>query len=241
MNSKIFTRVGLGLGSTSLLLISGCSTIVASAQNPPAAPAATTPVIGPDIDAGVPVTQGDVVKLHEQLKVTKATPPRPDPFALLPEEEAYDKKQLAENLRANYGGTWPLLYEHVDTTPPPPVVEPQPYRRLAGIIQGESVTAVIDMGDGRMITIHPGQRIEGTEWMVQSITSDYAILKRVGSRTLPQEVIVRLESPPAGGQPPPLAPTGPQLTLPPGYNVPPGVRLPPGTRLPPGMRLPRDR
>jgi hypothetical protein len=73
-----------------------------------------------------------------------------------------------------------------------PTPEPQPYRRLAGVIVGDSVLALIDMGDGQLKLIRPGQDIDG--WHVESIDSDKAILTRGGNR-LPHQVVVRLESP----------------------------------------------
>jgi hypothetical protein len=85
----------------------------------------------------------------------------------------------------------------VESPEPQDFPEPQPYRRLAGVVVGDSVLALIDMGDGTLRVIRPGETIEGTEWRVASIDSDKAILRRSGNRT-PRQVIVRLESPPAG-------------------------------------------
>ena len=75
-------------------------------------------------------------------------------------------------------------------------LEPQPPRRLAGILVGESITALIDMGDGTGLQpIRPGQEIKSgsTTWIVQSIDEEKAILRRVGDDKRPKYVVVRLE------------------------------------------------
>jgi hypothetical protein len=203
----------------------------APAGAPPAAPPATAAATAKDqpvlieADAGVPVSPSDPSKLQATLTAMKTTPPRPDPFALLPVEVSYERKQLAENLAA-MGGTWGMLYEAPAEVETEPVTEPQPYRRLAGVLIGDSVSALLDMGNGSLVQVHPGQRIAGTEWMVQSIDSDKAILRRVGSKKLPREVVVRLESPPpgagSGAAPPP--PAGGNPTAAPGNPAPPPRR-----------------
>jgi type IV pilus biogenesis protein PilP len=146
----------------------------------------------------MPVKAGDFAVFENKGVVAV----RDDPFSLLPSEKSYEHEQTAQNLAA-MTGHFPMFYEappEIDTTPE---VEPQPYRRLAGIIIGDSVTALIDLGNGQIMEIHPGQRIPGTEWQVLSIDSEKAVLRRVGSRKLPSEVVVRLESPPPGAQPAP--------------------------------------
>jgi hypothetical protein len=64
-------------------------------------------------------------------------------------------------------------------------------------VVGDSVLALIDMGNGTTELIRPGQRIPGSEWTVVSIDEEKAILRRGGNR-LPRQVTVRLELPPPG-------------------------------------------
>jgi bifunctional DNA-binding transcriptional regulator/antitoxin component of YhaV-PrlF toxin-antitoxin module len=71
------------------------------------------------------------------------------------------------------------------------VIEPQPFRRLAGIMVGDSVLAIIDMGDGNLQIVRPGQQIPGTEWTVASIDEEKAVLRRSGNKK-PKEVVVPL-------------------------------------------------
>jgi hypothetical protein len=121
---------------------------------------------------------------------------RNDPFALLNEERSFDSRQTSERFLSEQG----FRFDYEEPPPPRPVdvVEPQPYRRLAGVIVGESVLALIDMGDGRLEIIRPGQRIPNSEWTVVSIDEEKAILRRGGNR-LPRQIVVRLESPPFQG------------------------------------------
>ncbi|HEY3780742.1 MAG TPA: hypothetical protein VGL56_06650 [Fimbriimonadaceae bacterium] len=144
--------------------------------------------------AGLPVRAGQATTAKMVVSV------RADPFALMPNEEAYEKQQLAANLATNYG-TFPMFYEAPPEEETAPEVEPQPYRRLAGILIGDSVTALIDMGTGGPpVSIHPGMIIPGTNWMVVSIDEEKAVLRRVNSNRLPSEIIVRLEVAPPGSQ-----------------------------------------
>ncbi len=155
----------------------------------------------PNVDAGWKgVAQGDAT-LVANLKTRTAGnhgqsfEPRLDPFALLAEERAFEIRQTSERFLSETGFSFD--YEEPPPTVDVEVQEPQPYRRLAGIIVGESVLALIDMGDGRLEIIRPGQRIPNSEWTVVSIDEDKAILRRPGNR-LPRQVVVRLESPPVG-------------------------------------------
>jgi len=190
---KRYSLIVLALG----FVIAGCGGGAAPAPlaEAPSAPAPAVPDVPLNALAGVPVAQGDLNVL--QKGVMKTFVARADPFDLLPAEQAYEKSQMAANF-ASQGG-FGFLYEPPPPEPDTEEIERQPYRRLAGIMIGDSVTALIDMGNGQLISVHPGQRIQGTEWMVQSIDEEKAILRRVGSRKKPSEVIVRLESPPFGG------------------------------------------
>jgi hypothetical protein len=125
---------------------------------------------------------------------------RTNPFALLPEEQAFDVRQATERIFAQGGGFGMFYTPPPEVVEAPPVVEPQPYRRLSGVVVGDSILAIIDMGDGRgSQIIRPGQRIPNSEWRVASIDQERAVLRRDGNR-LPREVIVRLETLPGGVQ-----------------------------------------
>jgi len=155
----------------------------------------------PKVDAGWKgVTTGDA-KLVADLKTRSSGTygqsfmPRNDPFALLPEERGFERSQASERLLAE-SGDWRFDYTPPEDKSGNIVVEPQPYRSLAGVIVGDSVLALIDMGDGRPLEIiRPGQRIPNSEWTVVSIDEDKAILRRSGNK-LPKQIVVRLESPP---------------------------------------------
>lgn len=172
-----------------------------------APPALTKPTVvlpantfDPGVDAGWKgVAVGDAT-LVANLKTRsvgnhgQSFAPRSDPFALLSEERAFEISQNSERILADSGG-FRFDYEPPVEQDDVEIQEPQPYRRLAGVIVGESVLALIDMGDGRLEIIRPGQRIPNSEWTVVSIDEEKAILRRGGNR-LPRQIVVRLESPP---------------------------------------------
>lgn len=176
--------------------LAGCagSGDTGATMTPPPPPSKAGPVVI-KAQAGMPIAAGDPTKFAQQIFNTPV-PVRADPFSLMASEQAFEHQQLAQNLASQT--SWPLFYKPPAVVVSQPVVEPQPARRLAGIFIGDSITALIDMGDGKLIEIHPGQRIDKTEWMVVSIDSEKAVLRRVGSKKLPSEVIVRLETAPSG-------------------------------------------
>jgi len=148
--------------------------------------------------AGIPVQQTVDAEAIKPLLAANFGAPRQDPFALKSNERAFETSQETFRLFDEIGGfttqfTPPEEKEQaVEDTP-----EPQPYRRLAGVVVGDSVLALIDMGDGTLQVIRPGQQIPNSEWRVASIDGDKAVLRRSGNRT-PRQVIVKLESPPPG-------------------------------------------
>lgn len=150
-------------------------------------------------DAGVAVAPStdatEFTKLVAQ-RSGKLGPSRQDPFALRPVEKQYDLVQSVERLAGTEGG-FPLFYEAKVNVIEVPEIEPQPYRRLSGIVVGDTVLVIVELGPGNTQIVGPGQRIPTTEWTVASIDSEKAILRRGGNK-LPKEIRVRLESPPAG-------------------------------------------
>ncbi|MFI5384869.1 MAG: hypothetical protein ACHQ50_02005 [Fimbriimonadales bacterium] len=158
-------------------------------------PPASIPKFSPNSAAGVkidPPTAGG--KLWMDLLKSRAFSSRFDPFALQGKEVNYENSQAAERLSSE--NPWRLDVDLEEQPPVIPQVEAQPYRRLAGVIVGDSVLALIDMGDHQLQLIRPGQDING--WHVVSIDSEQAVLTRGGNK-LPHQIIVRLEEPPPGG------------------------------------------
>jgi hypothetical protein len=132
--------------------------------------------------------------------------PRPDPFALSSMEQSFEHSQQSERLFGQIGG-FPTYVQPVETGPPKVQIEPQPYRRLSGVIVGDSVLAIIDMGNGaEPQLIRPGEHIPNSPWVVASIDQDRAVLRRDGD-ILPKEIEVRLETSPVGIETPIVAPS----------------------------------
>jgi hypothetical protein len=184
--------VGCGGGSSS----GGGGTTAAT--TPPASTTATAATYKPNVEAGFPIAQSpDDPSYHQLVAASEKYGHRADPFSLTKEEQDYDRTQNAERIMASMGWATDEHQEKVDNVQPP-VLEEQPYRRLAGIIVGDSVLALIDMGGGQTLqVIRPGQQIEGTPWTVVSIDQDKAVLHRDGN-VAPHTVTVRLETPPGG-------------------------------------------
>ncbi|MBC8065998.1 MAG: hypothetical protein H7Y17_14285 [Chlorobia bacterium] len=212
MKRRSFAIIVMGLA----VVTCGCQ----EASSPLTPPVVTLPPnkFDPDVDAGWgkgvaygPPTLVAELKTRNSGNRGQSFSPRNDPFALLGEERAFEVSQTSERFLTESG----FSFDYEPPTPPDDreILEPQPYRRLAGVIVGESVLALIDMGDGRLEIIRPGQRIPNSEWTVVSIDEDKAILKRTGNR-LPRQIVVRLESPPfnpgqgGGGAGGPAGPTG---------------------------------
>jgi hypothetical protein len=192
-------RIWLGTTLLAAMVVVGCQQ-----ESTPLAPAVVNlppNKFEPDVDAGwgKGVGFGDA-KLVADLKARssgnhgQSFAPRFDPFALMAEERGFELSQTSERFAAESGG---FSFDYVPPVDVVPTVvnEPQPYRRLAGVIVGDSVLALIDMGDGRLEIIRPGQRIPNSEWTVVSIDEEKAVLRRSGNK-LPRQITVRLESPP---------------------------------------------
>jgi hypothetical protein len=203
VGSAVLAACGLGLlagcgggdgGTTDGSVVTGANSPTPATPAGGAGPGAT--MFQVDALAGVPVPQvADPTKL-QTLVASRSFSQRNDPFALFPPEVQFDRMQRAESLLQSTGG-WTLQYE-----PPAEVVEeeqlePQPYRRLAGVLIGDTVAAIIIMEDGRAHIVKPGTKIPDSEWTVVSIDGERAVLRRPGSKR-PNQITVRLESPPSG-------------------------------------------
>jgi hypothetical protein len=189
-------RLVLGLSLVAMALpMSGCQL---SDPNRPMPSMPNPPPVGQlsvdDLPAGMPASVADR-KMNTVAVQTTPVNPRPDPFALRPIELGYEAKQEAFRIFGQTGGFFPSMFTPIEERFEVQVVEPQPYRRLAGVLVGDTVTAIIDMGGGRMHIVRPGQQIPNSPWRVVSIDEEKAVLRRSGN-VLPKEIVVRLESSP---------------------------------------------
>jgi hypothetical protein len=147
--------------------------------------------------AGLPVPSQPPTAFDTLVASTTVTP-RPDPFAQQLIEQQYEIKARNERVFQQSGQFWPSLF-----IPKVPAIivdqlEPQPFRRLAGVLVGDSVMAIIDMGDNQgMQVIRPGMQIANSPWKVISIDEEKAILRRDGNKR-PKEIVVRLQGPQSG-------------------------------------------
>ncbi len=191
LSAVIAAAIGCGGGSSS----------TPAAPSPEMTSTSTAPVsyTPPNVPAGLPVEQSKDDKTYKTLVASSSRfGHRGDPFELTREEAAYDRQQNVERVMGTMGGFTTQYELPPDETKQIPVDEPQPYRRLAGIIVGDSVLAIIDMGTGQAATIiRPGMKVPKTEWTVASIDEDKAVLHRDGP-VGPHNITVRLESPPPG-------------------------------------------
>ncbi|HLK13595.1 MAG TPA: hypothetical protein VKT78_02220 [Fimbriimonadaceae bacterium] len=165
------------------------------------APVRVTPMPKIDYasDAGLPLdTQSADPAKIKNLVHGMVVNYRQDPFSLTPQEKAYDTEQATERL-VQLGGNMQLDY--IPPPPPddtPPAMEPQPYRRVSGILVGDAVLAIIEMGDGKPEIVRPGMYVPGTPWYVVSIDEEKVVLRRAGNVN-PKTISVRLEARPPGG------------------------------------------
>jgi uncharacterized membrane protein YgcG len=121
---------------------------------------------------------------------------RQNPFALSADELSFDKSQASEKFLAEDGNFGTRFELPEDKEPTVVAMEPQPYRRLSGIVIGDAVYALLEE-NGVTTIIRPGMRIPNSSWRVASIDRDKAVFVRDGN-TLPKEIEVRLEVAPPG-------------------------------------------
>lgn len=123
---------------------------------------------------------------------------RSDPFSLLGPEARFEREEQRDRLLQDLGGFDTMFEEPEETVQPPAALEPQPYRRLVGILLGDGVSALIQMEDGRVYDVRPGSRVGNSPWTVVAIDNEKAILRREGD-TRPNIIEVRLEPDIRGG------------------------------------------
>lgn len=185
--------------------LSGCGEDPAPPPPPPpvtAAPSVDMSKLLAGVDAGNPIgltTTADT----ETKKVAMGTPflVRSNAFRLLRQESAYETSQRSERLLQETGGYLTLWSPPPPPSPLPPTeqIEPQPYRRLSGILIGDTVVAIMELEDGTSIIVRPGTKIPNTEWTVVALDADKAVLRRPGKQK-PTQIVVKLENPPIGGR-----------------------------------------
>lgn len=198
MAKGIDRKGGLGLlCALALLTLAGCQgngEVIqpVSAQVPP------KPELNLSADRGIPVAKAQPYDARS-MPEAKNLVARNDPFSLTPEEAAFNASQTTESFLAAAGsyGTFVDL-EARDVQPDPPRIEPVPAWRLAGVIVGNGVMALLDTGS-QTIEIRPGTKIPNTEWTVVAIDSEKATLRREGN-AVPHEFQVGLAGP-IGGVP----------------------------------------
>ena len=198
-------RTGLwALAGVFGLLAAGCGGGISTddmPSGPTSVPAKAKEQPNVTAEAGIPVgVTGNGFADTMEVAKAKNFAIREDPFALRPNEVRYNNSQRSDRLLGDLGG-FITVWEPPEEKPDPEQIrEPQPYRRLAGVILGDAVLALIEMEDGNTYMVRPGMQIPNSEWSVYSITAERAILRRKGNK-LPTEVAVNLESPqqPRGG------------------------------------------
>ncbi|HWP30954.1 MAG TPA: hypothetical protein VNK96_04395 [Fimbriimonadales bacterium] len=129
---------------------------------------------------------------------------RYNPFSLKSDEAAFET-QIRYNFILNKMSPSYAL-ELVAAPPEIPIelqpMEPQPYRRVAGVIFGDSVRALIIEEGGKSYFVSPGDMIG--DWLVASIDAEKVVLER-DPRKRPNRLEIRVESQPAflpsGGAP----------------------------------------
>lgn len=232
MNANFTKTLVAGAFASTLV---GCN--LTGAMNPPDPfPTGSVPAntYTPAASAGLPVTPDpDGTKLAKLVASRNAAgafgTARTDPFALTDAERRFETVQTSERFFNGNGGFSVQLTEkpqiEEQITPP----EPQPYRRLSGIVVGDSILAILEEEGKPPVIVTPGMQIPGSDWRIVSIDQDKAVLRRPG-KTKPNQVIVRLESPPFGsGAPGGGGPAGGFPGGPPGgFPGPPGAGGPGG-------------
>ncbi len=193
----------LALAAAGAVVLAGCGGSQGSAAVADTAP--PMPAAAPKLDfgsmPGLPMDADPNAPKEFKLLATNLgsrVGHRADPFKLKPAEQKFEIQQDTERLMGTMGGFVVEYEPPVEKEPNAGLVtEPQPYRRLSGVIVGDSVYALMDTGGENPVIIRPGMKVPNTDWTVVSIDAEKAVLRRSGNK-LPHQVTVRLESPPPG-------------------------------------------
>lgn len=159
----------------------------------------------PDAPAGLPVAQDtDPKKIQTVVAIKQASgkfgTARSDPFALTTQERSFETVQTTERFFGSTGGFSTFVTPKPATEDVPVAPEPQPYRRLSGIVVGDSILAILEEEGRAPMIVTPGMKIPDSPWRVVSIDQDKAVLRRSGN-VKPSQIIVRLEQPRFGTTP----------------------------------------
>lgn len=152
---------------------------------------ATPPPVNfqPDAPVGVAVKVSTDTQLLPKLIALKSFSKRSDPFQLFPIERQFENSQRSESLWQS--GNFGMQYEPPEDVIEEETYEEQPYRRLSGILVGETIQAIMIWDDRQTYIIRPGSTLPGG-WTVVAIDLDKATLRRSGNRK-PNQIYVRLE------------------------------------------------
>lgn len=196
MNIPSTRSIGLAVLAASLV---GCNlTGAIKPADPFPAGVAGKGEFTPNSDAGLGVTPAaDPAKLTKLVATRDRAGSfgmaRSDPFALTTQEKYFETQQQTERFFGGGSGFGNYLTPKPDTDEQVVPLEEQPYRRLSGIVVGDSVLAILEE-NGTSTIITPGMRIPNTPWTVVSIDQDKAVLRRSG-KVRPTQIVVRLETP----------------------------------------------
>lgn len=202
MKKSLLTALAAVIGG---FVLTGCSSRVAEPVTPlgdlyQKREAEIVAQFPPPPKAGNPTN----VKVHTKSEIVEGSgvisSPRVNPFAMFGEEVAFQTGIRYRIILSKLPGYALELEPPAEVTPPELVpVEAQPYRRVAGVLLGDTVQAVVIMEDGRGYLVRPGSRVGNSEWTCKSIDENNVVLVR-DPRKLPSEVVLNLESsPPFGG------------------------------------------
>jgi len=187
-------RTALPILGLALLPATGCRDVVGESAAPQKQVLPPPEAVAQGNPPGLPVRLGGPEMIGPFLG-SYTTVARNDPWRLHDNEAEYDIKAKNEKTFAVTGGFFPPRFVPKIETVEIDQIEPQPFRRLAGVLVGDSVMAIIDMGNGApMQVIRPGMQIPNSPWKVMSIDEQKAVLHRSGNKR-PKDVVVRLQGP----------------------------------------------
>lgn len=187
--NRLWTLAGLAVVFG---VVIGCGDTPAPAPAPQVKSGTPNVDYVPDAPAGIPITApGDNAQKLKELVASKMFSSRIDPFALLGVEMSYERAQTAARLVQDQGFVNEYTPPEEKTTVEPE--EPPPFRRLAGIVVSDGISALLELADGRVIVIFPGMLIPGTEWTVVSINESSCVVRRASNKR-PKEAVINLQS-----------------------------------------------
>ena len=193
--TRNFKRMGWPLLGVLSIVAAGCHTDTGTYTPPQQQKLTVPPPVAVGNPPGLPVASSKLEDVVPGLVASYTPVPRSDIFALHEDEADYDVRARNERIVQTTGGFFGQLFTPKIESVQVDQVEPQPFRRLAGVLVGDSVMAIIDMGNNSpMQVIRPGMQIPNSPWKVISIDEDKAVLVRGGNK-LPKKIVVRLQGP----------------------------------------------